>query len=150
MNGVTNICKSIWYTFLGLTCCAFTMQICIPLLEKCNFEYEVIGGIFFKGFDIIKVSLILFGTGFFIISTICFAIKAIYNLWMFFYYTFFYTGSKSKVQINVDESNHIVDSYMEFSNGEKVPLYITRVIGKINEEENKTDNNDVSNNEEEK
>lgn len=131
--------KSIWYLLLTITCRSLLIQNWFPLIDEIDNKYETIG-IFFTDFGVIKTTLIIFCVVFFIVSAICFVIKAIYNLWLFFYYQLFYNNKYNKIQVNINEENKITDSYLEFNNGDRVPLYITKIVGNTINEVKETTN----------
>lgn len=123
---IGNFFKSMLYTLGATIGTIFTIQTGIPMILNNITQYEKIG-IWFKGFGVIKFGFILFINLFFIIGSIVFAIKAIYTMWLCYYYAFVYKNAYNSIKINVDENNVIQESYMEFKNGNKIPIEISRI-----------------------
>lgn len=140
MNVLMNFFKSLWYTIISLISISFIIEKCIQFLKKIINTYTTSGEVL-KQFSIITISIFIFFFMFVSMACLCFIFKALYNLWLFFYYSLLCTYSYSRVQINVDENNIIKDSYIEFSNGDKVPLDITKIVSNVTDENNAQDNN---------
>lgn len=99
-----------------------------------NLFNELINSKYFNFFQPIKLGLMISGIIFSISVCIFSVYKIFYNLFKF------YTGdniSINNVHITVDDNFVLRDSYMEFSDGTKVPVHITKLSFKKSEEENK-------------
>lgn len=87
--------------------------------------------------DIIQISCIIICICFMSVAFISFSIKALISLILVFYYGLFYQNIYSNLQIRIDEQNRIKESYIEFKNGDILPVIISKIVtnNKINLEE---------------
>ena len=141
------ICNCILCILLTIIGVFIFARFCIPLMDKMVNIYETIGPFKYSSFKelvlgIGEMTFIIFYIAFFAMAILCFAAKAIYNLWLFFYYLLFYNNNYDKIQINVNDENQIIDSYLEFRNGDRLPLYINKIVGKEIKEQPDDSNQD--------
>ena len=127
MYPVVNFFKSFFASLVATIISLFTMQIMIPLfLKEVN---KISSSITFYGFKAFGSWLIIFFTSFCVLGSIFFILKAIIEMIKFFYYSIFYNGNQyDKINLSVDQDNIIRESYVEFKNGQKLPIDIRKIV----------------------
>ena len=83
-----------------------------------------------------KSTLLLFIFLVAVFASLSFIVGAIMNMFLFFYYTFFYTFKFSKMEILIDQNDFIQDSFVEYKNGDRLPVEIKRMVTNLPKEPN--------------
>lgn len=126
MNPVLNFFKSFFISLAATIMCLLAVQIMIPLFKK--EMINISSSITFYGLKAFSSWIIIFFTIFVVLAAISFTIKAIWELILFFYFTIFYVDKYDSVNLSVDQNNVIRESYVEFKNGQKVPIQISKIV----------------------
>lgn len=127
MYPIVNFFRSFFVSLAATIISLFTIQIMIPIFLK---EVNNISlGIPFYGFKAFGCWIILFLTVFCVFGSIFFILKSIIELIKFFYFSLFYTGKNyDKINLTVDQNNIIRESFVEFKNGQRLPIEINKIV----------------------
>lgn len=117
------IYKSFGYTF-GTVCWGISLYEFICRLQSIinmdKYVYNIKNLFIFSVVSFIAL-LSVFGV-------ISFALKALQNLFLGFYYGLFYNPKYDNMHIKIDQDDIIRESFMELKNGEKIPIFISRIV----------------------
>lgn len=122
MKQIKHFLSSILYSFLSVMYFYLILKfVDVNLLLNFNNFWE------FPDFrHLVVYSLYLSICLFFIFGGVCFSIKTIYHMVLFYYKTFVKSYDE-QINLAVDENNIIRKSYVEFSNGKIIPINITKI-----------------------
>ena len=115
------------YTILSIIFIGFSIKlanIVLPLLNDYKYIFD----------HPLKAGTMIFAAILSVTGSVTFIMITIYNIIAFMYYAFFEQmrpSDTSIMNIVLDENNMIRDSFMEYENGKKVPVYIKRIISKV-------------------
>ena len=133
------IFKSLICTF-GAVIYSIIISELFPNLIYLITQYESL-----RPFDkVIITPLYIFMVLFFLLLLISLIIKAIQEIISFFYYAFFYNNKYDKMEIKIDQNNIIKESFIQFKNGDILPITISKIVTNvpvtINEEKEENKN----------
>ena len=74
------------------------------------------------------ISLKIFIVLLLVSGTIVFTIKTIQCLFLAYYYGLFYNPKYDNMHIKIDQDGIIRESFIELKNGEKIPVFISRIV----------------------
>lgn len=117
------ICKSFGYTFCAVCSAlsAYTFFLDLPsIINMDKYTYNI-KNLFI--FSVLSFSALLL-----IFMVISFTLKSLQNLFLGFYYGLFYNPKHDKMHIKIDQDDIIRESFMELKNGERIPVFISRIV----------------------
>ena len=133
-KAITNICKSWWYSLLLLIYAKITYYSITSINIKLLNDFSIKGTL--KQANTLFIFALLFAI---LIYT---ARKLIISLYLTFYYGLYNENNMDKIEIKIDQNNIIRDSYMELSNGNKIPINISKIVTRIPEDSATGENNE--------
>ena len=117
------ICKSFGYTFCAV-CSALTGYVFfLDLLTIINMDIYT-----YSIKNLFIISVLSFSALLLIFMVISFTLKSLQNLFLGFYYGLFYNPKYDNMHIKIDQDDIIRESFMELRNGEKIPIFISRIV----------------------
>lgn len=115
------ILKSFGYT-VGCVCClmsAYEFFSNSPI-DMNKYSYTIK--------NMIVISTLVFIILLMVFIIISFALKSLQNLFLGFYYGLFYNPKYDNMHIKIDQDDIIRESFMELKNGDKIPIFISRIV----------------------
>lgn len=115
------ILKSFGYT-VGCVCCLMSTYefFSNSPFDMSKYSYTIK--------NMIAISTLIFIILLMLFIIISFLLKSIQNLFLGFYYGLFYNPKHDKMYIKIDQDDIIRESFMELKNGEKIPIFISRIV----------------------